>query len=110
MTIQHKQLAAGRWNELSFCEQMANTGSEIERAVTWRKKGNTGYGNLAFERALELLFLTMNDRKNKTRLRELARVHEVLADHFVFDNTYQSTDESWQKYFFSFTYAARAHK
>ena len=30
---QHKELAAGRWKKLSFCEQMANIGSEVERAL-----------------------------------------------------------------------------
>jgi hypothetical protein len=39
MNYQHKELAAGRWKELSFFEQMANVGSEIERTVSWRKKG-----------------------------------------------------------------------
>ncbi|KAF0133821.1 MAG: Uncharacterized protein FD145_1031, partial [Candidatus Saganbacteria bacterium] len=64
----------------------------------------------AFERALELLDLTISDKKNISRLRELLRVREVLADYFVFDNTYNSTDESWQKYFLQFNYAARLNK
>jgi len=36
MNIQHKELAAGRWNKLSFVEQMANVGSEVERTINWR--------------------------------------------------------------------------
>ena len=32
MTYQHAGLAAGRWKELPFVEQMANIGSEVERA------------------------------------------------------------------------------
>jgi hypothetical protein len=31
----HKELAAGRWLEFSFMEQMANIGSEVERAIKW---------------------------------------------------------------------------
>jgi hypothetical protein len=108
MSFQHKQLAAGRWRELSFVEQMANVGSEIERTVSWLKKGNSEYGRLAFERTLELLDLTIADARNKSRLRELARVREALADHFAFSNIYNSTDESWQRYFYSFAFAARA--
>jgi hypothetical protein len=38
MTFEHKQLAAGRWRELPFLEQMANIGSEIERTVNWRQR------------------------------------------------------------------------
>jgi len=42
------------------------------------------------------------------RLRELLRVREALADHFFFDNSYRSSDESWQRYFDCFLRAARA--
>jgi hypothetical protein len=33
MTVQHRELAAGRWFQLSLIEQPANTGSEVERAL-----------------------------------------------------------------------------
>ena len=39
MTYQHKNLASGHWHELSLIEQMANIGSEVERAIKWRNKG-----------------------------------------------------------------------
>lgn len=105
MTI-HKQLAAGRWFELSLIEQLANVGSDIERTIQWKKKGDDAYSQQAFERALELLDLTVADPKNKKRLREPLRVREALVDHFVYDNEYNTTDESWQSYFFAFNYAA----
>jgi hypothetical protein len=72
------------------------------------KKGSSEYGRLAFERGLELLDLTVADARNRSRLRELARRREALADHFAFSNDYRSTDESWQKYFYNFAFAARA--
>jgi hypothetical protein len=104
--IIHKQLASGRWFELSLVEQLANVGSDIERTIQWKKKGDAEYSSKAFERALELLDLTIADPKNRKRLKEIVRVREVLVDHFVFDNIYASTDESWQRYFFQFNYAA----
>jgi len=107
MNIQHKELAAGRWFELSFVEQMANIGSEVERAIKWRQKNNKDYSQAAFERALELLDLTIADKKMIKRLKELTRLREALADYFAFNNSYKSTDESWQKYFLAFNYAAR---
>jgi hypothetical protein len=110
MEIQHKELASGRWNSLSFCEQMANVGSEVERAITWRNRNNPEYSRLAFERALELLDLTIAGIRSKSQLRELLRLREVLADYFVFDDAYGSTDKSWQKYFLAFNYAARVNK
>lgn len=82
MEIQHKDLAMGRWKEFSFFEQMANIGSEVERALKWREKNNSEYSVLAFERALELLDLTIEDDKNNSRLKELMRLRETLADYF----------------------------
>jgi hypothetical protein len=107
MNIQHKDLAAGRWNSLSLCEQMANVGSEVERAIQWREKRNAQYSHMAFERALELLDLTVADEKNRKRLKELLRLREMLADYFAFENVYQSSDRSFQNYFSAFNFAAR---
>ena len=108
MSYQHKELAMGRWAALSFFEQMANVGSEVERAIKWRGK-NQAYSQAAFERALELLDLTVDDGKNQRRLKELLRTREVLVDYFKYDNIYGSTDKKWQNYFLAFNYAARAN-
>jgi len=110
MSHQHKELASGRWNLLSFAEQMANIGSEIERTISWKKKVRPEISERAFERALELIDLTVADPKNRARLRELLRVREAVSDHFYFDNFYQTTPESWQRYFHSFLIAARGKR
>jgi hypothetical protein len=102
----HQELAAGRWFELSLVEQLAHVGSEVERTMRWRSKGNPAYARRAFERALELLDLTIADARHRSRLRELTRLREALADYFWFENSYGSTDESWHRYFHAFTHAA----
>lgn len=107
MEIQHKNLADGRWQELSFFEQMANIGSEVERTIKWKNKNNIKYSQMAFERALELLDLTISNEKDRNHLRELLRLRETLADCFFFENDYNSTDKSWQNYFYAFNFAAR---
>lgn len=107
--ILHKQLASGRWFNFSLVEQLANVGSEVERTIIWRNKDIT-LSNKAFDRALELLDFTVADPKNRSRLKEILRVREALADHFVFDNEYNSTDKQWQKYFYNFNYAAALKK
>lgn len=107
MNYQHKQLASGSWSKLSFMEQMANIGSEVERTISWKNKKNRDYSNLAFERSLELLDLTIENSKNKSRLKELLRLREILADYFVFDNEYSSSDQLWRNYFYPFNFAAR---
>jgi len=110
MKVAHKDLASGRWAEMPFYEQMANVGSEVERAISWRKKGNPEYSYKALERALELLDFTIKDVEGRGKLKELLRLREFMADSFAFDNEYKSTDKSWNKYFYSFIYASRIHR
>lgn len=110
MSYQHKELAAGRWAQLTFSEQMANIGSEVIRAIKWKNKNNAKLSQNAFDRALELLYLTIENKKNKSRLRELTRLHEVLVDYFNCDNIYKSSDKLWQQYFLAFNYKARLEK
>ncbi len=109
MTYQHKSLAQGRWFQLSFVEQMANIGSEVERAINWREK-NRKYSIDAIDRALELIDLTVADKKNIKRLKELLRLREVLVDYFYSDNQYGSSDKLWHSYFYPFFYATRKGK
>ena len=110
MSFIHKELAEGRWFKLSFFDQMANIGSEVGRTILWRKKGDNKENLRAFYRALELLDLTIQDSKNRDKLRELCRLREVLSDYFMYDNIYQSTDNLWHNYFFPFEYASRIKK
>ena len=107
MKYQHQQLAQGRWSQLSFLEQMANIGSEVERALNWRAKKNSDYSQKAFERALELVDLSLECVTEESRLKELARTREAMADFFMGSNQYGSTEGSWKKYFLAFAYAAR---
>lgn len=107
MSYQHKDLATGRWNNLSFVEQMANIGSEVERALNWRVKNNQAYSQQAFERALELIDLTLDSAKGFARLKEVARAREAIVDYFSGQNEFKSTEALWRKYFLCFAYAAR---
>jgi len=109
MIIHHKELAEGRWAELSLCEQMAHIGSEISRALTWQKKGNPVYMHKAVDRTFELLSLTIDALTTPTRLRELTRLREAIADYFVGTNQMSSTETLWRNYFNHFAFAARRH-
>jgi len=110
MSIRHQDLAAGRWNSFSLAEQLANVGSEVGRALNWRRKNNLEYSRTAFDRALELLYMTIADPKHRRRLKELTRLREALLDYFLGDNEFQSTEESWNKYFMAFGYAVAIRK
>lgn len=104
--IQHKKLASGAWDKMSLVEQLANVGSEVERTMSWKRKGNDEYSKYAFERALELLSLTKNSCEEKTKLKEITRTYELLVDFFQGENRFGSTNELWNKYFGQLTYLA----
>ncbi len=110
MNCQHKDLAAGRWSQLSFFEQMANIGSEVERALNWQAKHNTAYAQEAFERSLELIDLTLDSLKDFAKLKEVARLREAIADYFSGTNQFKFTDESLRKYFLNFIFAVRKNQ
>ena len=109
MSVQHKDLADGRWYQLSFAEQLGHIGSEVSRARKWSNKDENISKN-ALVRALELMDLTLSDKRWRKRLKELARAREVLADLFTGGKEYKSTFEDSDKYFFQFAIAARRNK
>lgn len=105
--LQHKNLSLSKWGKLSFLEQVANIGSEVERTLNWREKGNEKYAKLAFVRSLELFDLTFNSRLTNSQYKELARAKEAWIDFGFFDNTYCTTSKQWKKYFTDLLIALR---
>lgn len=104
--IIHKGLEGGRWFTFSFMDQMANVGTDIERAINWKKRGQPDDSEKALARGFELLNFTITDPKNKSRRKELFRIKEALLDYFYGDNEYQYNDAAWQQYFYCFAYAS----
>ena len=102
----HRELAAGRWRQLSLVEQLDNVGSEVGRIRRWRGRDVEAM-NRAFERALELLDLTLADPRWRERLREIARARELLCDAVAGGGEYGTTLEDLDRYFLAFAVAAR---
>ncbi len=104
----HTGLGSGRWLNMSLMVQLANVGSDVHRAISWRDKGDLELSHQAFLRALELISFTIADPKytKKGCHKELVRMREVMLDYFMADNKYGSTDALWESYFYHFTYAA----
>lgn len=110
ISIAHKELASGRWHKLSLVEQLGNIGSEIHRAMMFKEKDHMRYIS-ACDRALELMDFTLADaRWYGLRLRELARVREMICDAMLDGREYETTFEYLDNYFFGFAYAARVRK
>ena len=84
-------------------------GSEISRATRWKSR-NQELAQGALFRALELIDLTLDDprhRQSLPRLREIARLREIVVDFIDGPNQYGSTAASLQKYFDAYALAAR---
>ena len=101
----HQGLTKEAWEKLPFLSQMANVGAEVGRSISWREKDGEK-SKAAFERGLELLDFSIEDKKNRKHLKEMCRLREVLVDYFYCANEYGSTDQQWNRYFDAFGYAA----
>src|SRR3989339_327896 len=109
--IIHKQtLASGRWFRFTLMEQLANVGTDVDRAARYKKQGDLEHSQQALFRALELIDFTVMDPKNKKRLKEILRARECLVDFFMYDNEYGTSYEFWYNYFYQFNYAAAIQK
>ena len=111
--MQHKTLENGRWAEMPFLEQMANIGSEVYRTSSWKIKGNAGRAQAAFERALELIDLTikygrLHESGRNAMLEEICRLREVFCMEYLSPDPTALT--SFDKYFMLFAIAARRRK
>ena len=102
----HKELASGRWFELTLMEQLGNIGGEISRAIKWRERDEKLFMG-AIERALELFDLTLSDARWRGRRKEIGRARELLCDTVYGDNAYSTTLEDLDRYFLHFAIAAR---
>jgi hypothetical protein len=105
----HPGLAGGGWGRLSLVEQLANVGSEVGRLRRWQARDPAAAAR-AFERALELLDLTLADPRWRGRRREVARSRELLCDAATGGGQYASTLEDLDRYFLAFAVAARARR
>ena len=107
VTRSHRELAAGQWGKLSLAEQLANVGSEVGRMVRWRNR-DSRLMNGAFDRALELLDLTLEDPRWRNRLFEIARARELLCAAALLEGgEYGTSLEDLDRYFLAFAVAAR---
>lgn len=101
MNFLHKNLAEGRWYQLSLAEQLANIGSEVGRAAKWQGKDERNFDG-AVDRALELLDLTLEDLRWRNRLPELGRLREIFCDGVLGGKEYNTKLSDLENYFYPF--------
>jgi hypothetical protein len=104
----HAELAAGRWHTMPLMTQLANVGSEVERAIRAHEQSNTQRWTGAFARALELFDLTATDaRWRGHRRREILRARELFCGLFYAAAPATGDAEFLRQYFLEFAVAAR---
>lgn len=111
--MQHKTLENGRWAEMPFIEQMANIGSEVYRTSVWKQKGNAEQSQKAFERALELIDLTikygrLHEPGRRAMLREVCLMREIFCTEYL--SPAPDALKSFDKYFMQFGIAAQLRR
>lgn len=103
----HGSLRPERWRQLSRVEQLANIGSEVERTIGFHQR-HDDRADLAFERALELIDLSLADRRWGKGRKELTRLRELFCDHYLGYHEYGDDSAWFGRYFMPFYLAARA--
>lgn len=104
----HPESSAGRWSTLSLAEQLANVGSEVERAIRAHETGRTARFAPALDRALDLFDLTARDaRWHGPRRREILRAREEFVRLFFDGPSAPGQAEGLRRYFLAFAVLAR---
>jgi hypothetical protein len=89
-----------RWATFSLMQQLANVGSDVDRAIRAHATGDTTRFDHALERALELFDLTAADaRWSGHRRREILRAREEFCRLFFSTAPPAGSAAGLQKYF-----------
>jgi hypothetical protein len=98
-----------RWAELTFDEQMGNIGSEVGRAISAYRNGNTVRQERAIDRAIDLFSATAEalvGTKYAYRLKEVFRARDEFL-RLICDGTIDKDADKIERYFMYFAFAAR---
>ena len=79
----HKTLTIEKWLKFPFEKQIWMIANELNRAKNWIIKNDTKEVKSCYERAFELLYLTIAGIKDRNKLREFTRFKEVLAWQYI---------------------------
>ena len=93
---------AVRWFAMPVEVQISNIGSEVARALRWKKKGDDEKARNFCNKAIDFWLLSEEDPKNRHRLNEFNAAVEELRDYFLGSNTFNTTEEVLVRYYDAF--------
>lgn len=106
----HQNLAQGKWFTLTLAQQLGNIGSDLDRALRWKQKGHARLFSSAAARTLELLDLTLADRRlNSPRRKEIARLRDEVCRELFVSNNVNESSHGLQRYFLSMATMAQSN-
>jgi len=91
-----------KWHKLSRAQQLGNIASEIARAQHWQKHKDFDSRQEALKRCLELLDLSLDDKRWGYGLKEIARFREVVAAWFSDQDYFRISPQELQDYCLNF--------
>jgi hypothetical protein len=85
---QHKTITLEKWSSFSKGQQILMIANEINRVKNILLKNNSDNINSSYERALDLIDITVQDQKWASNLKELLRCREFIGMLYCERNPY----------------------
>ncbi len=79
----HKNLSIEKWSTFNRGKQLLMIANEINRAKNWMQKGDSKEVMNSYNRAFELVDLTISVIDEEHMLRELLRFREILGFQYI---------------------------
>ncbi len=96
-----------KWHGMSLARQMGNIGSEVFRLISLKEKGDLENAQSSFIRTLELIDLTIEDKRWKGRLFEVFRLREIICNFYLDEKIYRVSTKNLKEYFIPFALLAQ---
>ena len=101
--LHHKTLTVEKWGKYPFYKQIFMIANELNRAKNMILSGDIPETDKCYERAFELIDITAAIIKNKSILRELLRLRELMASSYVLKKYASKANSEYYNVLLTFT-------
>ncbi len=84
------------WYSKPLLEQLANIGSEVHRAISWRIRRNPEYSKAEFDISIELIELTLSGKLTLLQRNEILSLKKSWSGYYLSNKNDKLTNEYWQ--------------